>query len=174
MPLCTEQIGRSGTRDIVCFAKHTPRSATVFGHCSENFLLAQAASPVSAVSGTSSASAPLLSPGHKVPQAKRGQQPNCYAFRYWARAEACVDLSWSLVPKGWLMSCGVGLGKLCLGSCGLAGKAHRSRSCRRTPVLRNRVYQVLQLGGRATGSACHALCSDALAAEPLSRKLSSS
>ncbi|OLP95639.1 putative aarF domain-containing protein kinase 1 [Symbiodinium microadriaticum] len=75
----------------------------------------QAASPVSAVSGTSSASAPLLSPGHKVPQAKRG----------------------------WLMSCGVGLGKLCLGSCGLAGK-------------------VLQLGGRATGSACHALCSDSI------------
>lgn len=75
----------------------------------------QAASPVSAVSGTSSASAPLLSPGHKVPQAKRG----------------------------WLMSCGVGLGKLCLGSCGIAGK-------------------VLQLGGRATGSACHSLCSDSI------------
>ncbi|CAE7401971.1 Adck1 [Symbiodinium sp. CCMP2592] len=75
----------------------------------------QAASPVSAVSGTSSASAPLLSPGHKAPQAKRG----------------------------WLMTCGVGLGKLCLGSCGLAGK-------------------VLQLSGRATGSACHALCSDSI------------
>ena len=65
-----------------CFAKHTTHSARVFRGSSSNFLLAQAASPVSAVSGTSSASAPLLSPGHKAPQAKRGQQPNRYVFRH--------------------------------------------------------------------------------------------
>ena len=57
------------------------------------------------------------------------------------------------------MTCGVGLGKLCLGSCGLAGKAHPSQTCGRTGALRTSV-EVLQLSGRATGSACYALCSD--------------